>query len=190
MEFLWNTTYAHIRNTPYQVVIHAKDDDTPVSLTNVKTVTINVMAPKIQGLTAEVHGHDATLSWSAYPCPNATSLLVYRKAGCDGYEPDACETGIRNGYQLIATLNNAAATTYTDLDLPQGMAYEYRIVARFPDGAMSIVSDPACVTLKNDSPLMTHVTNDSIDLVSGQVVACWASRKRLTTNMSHRSAIP
>ena len=46
MEFLWNTTFAHIRNTPYQVVIHAKDDDTPVSLTNVKTVTINVMAPK------------------------------------------------------------------------------------------------------------------------------------------------
>ncbi len=48
MEFLWNTTYAHIRNNPYQVVIHAKDDGTPVSLTNVKTVTINVMAPKVQ----------------------------------------------------------------------------------------------------------------------------------------------
>ena len=47
MEFLWNTTFAHIRNTPYQMVIHAKDDNTPVSLTNVKTVTINVMAPKV-----------------------------------------------------------------------------------------------------------------------------------------------
>ncbi len=179
MEFVWNTSYAHIRNTPYQVVIHAKDDDTPVSLTNVKTVTINVMAPKIQGLTAEVHGHDATLSWMPYPCPNAVALLVYRKAGCDGYEPDPCETGIREGYQLLTTLNNVAATSYTDLDLPQGMAYEYRVLAQFPDGALSIVSDAACVMLKNDCPLMTHVTNDSIDLVSGHVVTCWAEPKEI-----------
>ena len=179
MEFLWNTQYAHIRNTPYQLVIHAKDDGTPVSLTNLKTVTINVMAPKVQGFAAEVHGHDATLTWSAYPCPNASALLIYRKAGCDGYEPDACETGIRDGYQLVATLNEVSATTYSDLDLPQGVTYEYRIMAKFPDDALSIVSDAACVELKNDSPLMTHVTNDSIDLVSGQVVTCWAKPKEI-----------
>lgn len=179
MEFLWNTQYAHIRNTPYQLVIHAKDDGTPVSLTNVKTVTINVMAPKVQGFAAEVHGHDATLTWTAYPCPSASALLLYRKAGCDGYEPDACETGIRDGYQLIATLNDASATSYSDLDLPQGVTYEYRILAQFPDGALSIVSEAACVELKNDSPLMTHVTNDSIDLVSGHVVTSWVQPKEI-----------
>ena len=179
MEFLWNTSYAHIRNTPYQVVIHAKDDDTPVSLTNVKTVIINVMAPKVQSFTAEVHGHDAMLSWAPYPCPNAVALLVYRKAGCDGYEPSPCETGIREGYQLMATLNDVTATHYSDLDLPQGMAYEYRVLAQFPDGALSIVSDAACVMLKNDSPLMTHVTNDSIDLVSGHVLTCWTEPKEI-----------
>ena len=173
MEFLWNTNYAHIRNTPYQMVVHAKDDDTPVSLTNVKTISINVMAPKVEGFTSDLHGHDVTLSWAAYPCPNAVAFLVYRKAGCEGYEPNACETGIREGYQLVATLNGVAATTYTDTNLPQGMTYEYRVLAQFPDGAQSIVSDAVCVELKNDSPLMTHVTNDSIDLVSGQVVTCW-----------------
>ena len=178
MEFLWNTQYAHIRNTPYQVVIHAKDDSSPVSLTNIKTVTINVMAPKVQNLVAEVHGHDATLSWTTYPCYNAVALLVYHKAGCDGYDPDFCETGIRDGYQLLATLE-PSATNYTDHDLPQGMAYEYRVVAQFPDGALSIVSDAACVTLKNDSPLMTHVTNDSTDLVSGHVITCWAAPKEI-----------
>ena len=179
MEFLWNTTYAHIRNTPYQLVVHAKDDGSPVSLTNLKTISINVMAPKVQGLAADLHGHDVTLSWTAYPCPNAVALLVYRKAGCDGYEPDACETGIRTGYQLIATLNNVSATSYTDHDLAQGVSYEYRILAQFPDGALSIVSDAACVELKNDSPLMTHVSNDSIDLVSGHVIACWAKPKEI-----------
>ena len=179
MEFLWNTTFAHIRNTPYQVVIHAKDDGSPVSLTNIKTVTINVMAPKVQNLTAEVVGHDARLSWTTYPCANATALLVYRKAGCNGYVPDECETGIREGYQLIATLNDISATSFTDQNLSQGVEYEYRIVAQFPDGAKSIVSDAACVTLKNDSPLMTHVSNDSIDLVSSQVVTRWVKPKEI-----------
>ena len=179
MEFLWNTVYAHIRNTPYQVVIHAKDDGSPVSLTNIKTVTINVMAPKVQNFSAEVHGHDVTLSWTVYPCPNVTALLVYRKAGCDGYTPDDCETGIREGYQLIATLNDVSTTSYIDQNLPQGISYEYRVLAQFPDGAKSIVSDAACVTLKNDSPLMTHVSNDSIDLVSGQMVTHWAKPKEI-----------
>ena len=179
MEFLWNTTIAHIRNTPYQVVIHAKDDGSPVSLTNIKTVTINVMAPKVQNLTAEVVGHDARLSWTTYPCANATALLVYRKAGCNGYVPDECETGIREGYQLIATLNDISSTSFTDQNLSQGVEYEYRIIAQFPDGAKSIVSDAACVTLKNDSPLLTHVSNDSIDLVSGQVVSSWVKPKEI-----------
>jgi gliding motility-associated-like protein len=179
MEFLWNTNYAHIRNTPYQVVVHAKDNSSPVSLTNIKTISINVMGPKVQGFTADLHGHDVTLSWQHYPCSNAVALLVYRKAGCNGYEPDECETGIREGYQLIATLNDVSTTSYTDTDLSQGVEYEYRILAQFPDGALSIVSDAACVELKNDSPLMTHVSNDSIDLVPGQVVTCWAKPKEI-----------
>ena len=179
MEFIWNTTYAHIRNTPYQVVIHAKDDGIPVSLTNVKTVSINLMAPKVQNLTAEMHGRDATLAWTSYPCRNATALLVYRKAGCNGYTPDDCETGIREGYQLLATLNDVSTVSYIDENLPQGVEYEYRIVAQFPDGAKSIVSDAACVTLKNDRPLLTHVSNDSIDLVSGHVLTRWVEPQEI-----------
>ena len=179
MVFEWNTVCSHVRNTPYQVVIHAKDDDIPVSLTNEKTVSINVMGPKVNDFVAELHGHDAVLSWLAYPCSNAVALLVYRKAGCDGYVPNECETGIREGYQLIATLDNVSATTYLDSNLSQGVSYEYRILARFPDGALSIVSDAACLELKNDCPLMTHVSNDSIDLVSGQVVTHWVKPKEI-----------
>lgn len=179
MEFLWNTSYAHIRNTPYQVVVHAKDSGSPVSLTNIKTITINVMAPKVQNFAANMLGHDALLSWSPYPCPNAVALLVYRKAGCDGYEPDVCETGIREGYQLVTTLNDVSATYYTDSNLSQGVSYEYRILAQFPDGALSIVSEAACVELKNDSPLMTHVSNDSVDLVPGHVITCWAQPREI-----------
>ena len=179
MEFLWNTNYVHVRSTPYQVVVHAKDDDTPISLTNLKTVSIQVMGPKVQNFAADLNGHDVRLSWQRYPCSNAVALLVYRKVGCDGYEPDACETGIRQGYQLMATLNDVSATSYIDSNLSQGVSYEYRILAQFPDGALGVVSDAACVELKNDCPLMTHVSNDSVDLVSGHVIACWSKPKEI-----------
>ena len=178
-EFVWNTSCMQVRNTPYQVVIHAKDDDTPVSLTNVKTINISVLGPRVEGLTATAQGSDVRLSWEVYPCPNAEALLIYRKAGCDGYEPDDCETGIRPGYQLLATLSDVFATSYTDQGLSQGVSYEYRIVARFHDGAESVVSQAACVMLKNDLPLMTHVSNDSLDLASGHVLARWAKPKEI-----------
>ena len=178
-EFVWNTTCMHVRNTPYQVVFHAKDNDTPVSLTNVKTVNVSVVGPRVRQLVAAAQGGDVLLTWEAYPCSNAEALLAYRKAGCDGYEPDSCETGIRPGYQLLATLNDITATSYTDHGLSQGVSYEYRIVAQFHDGAESVVSEAACVMLKNDLPLMTHVSNDSLDLASGHVIARWAKPKEI-----------
>ena len=178
-EFIWNTTCMQVRNTPYQVVIHAKDDDTPVSLTNVKTINISVLGPRVEGFSAVAQGGDVKLSWETYPCTNAEALLIYRKAGCDGYEPDACETGIRPDYQWIATLNDITLTSYLDQGLSQGMEYEYRIVAQFHDGAESVVSQAACGMLKNDLPLMTHVSNDSLDLPSGHVLTRWAKPKEI-----------
>ena len=178
IDFVWNTSCLHLRKTPYQLVVHAKDDGVPVSLTNLKTVTINVMGPRIENLQGVLQGGEVTLTWNPYnACPNATAIRVYRRSGCSGYEPDPCETGIRDGYQLLATLNDVTATSYVDRDLTQGVEYEYRVLAVFADGAESIVSTGACVTMPNTSPLMTHVSNDSLDLVSGHVRTRWARPK-------------
>lgn len=178
IDFVWNTSCLHLRKTPYQLVVHAKDDGVPVSLTNLKTVTINVMGPRIENLQGVLQGGEVTLTWNPYnACPNATAIRVYRRSGCSGYEPDPCETGIRDGYQLLATLNDVTATSYVDRDLTQGVEYEYRVLAVFADGAESIVSTGACVTMPNNSPLMTHVSNDSLDLVSGHVRSRWARPK-------------
>lgn len=178
IDFVWNTSCLHLRKTPYQLVVHAKDDGVPVSLTNLKTVTINVMGPRIENLQGVLQGGEVTLTWNPYnACPNATAIRVYRRSGCSGYEPDPCETGIRDGYQLLATLNDVTATSYVDRDLTQGVEYEYRVLAVFADGAESIVSAGACVTMPNNSPLMTHVSNDSLDLVSGHVRSRWARPK-------------
>ena len=178
-EFIWNTACSHVRKVPYQVVFHAKDNGSPVNLTNVKTVNVKVLGPKVAQLTATSQGGDALLTWAAYPCNNAETLLIYRKTGCDAYEPEDCETGIRAGYELIATLNDVSATSYRDQGLAQGVEYEYRIVAVFHDGAESKVSDAACLMLKNDLPLMTQVSNDEQDLPTGHVLTRWANPKEL-----------
>lgn len=177
-DFIWNTDCVHVRRNPYQVVVHAKDYGSPVSLTNVKTINVSVVGPKVQQLMATPRGNTVTLEWAAYNCPNAAAFRVYRKSPCDAYEPEPCETGIRSGYQLITEINDVSTTSFVDdnngVGLTQGVDYGYRIVAVFHDGAESVVSEEACVMLKNDLPLMTHVSNESADLESGHVFVDWA----------------
>lgn len=178
-EFLWDTDCSHVRRQPYQMVFHAKDNGTPVSLTNVKTVNVNVMGPKVEDLEAAPLGEDIELTWSPYCCQQATLLRIYRKVGCDDYDPDACETGIRPDFQLLAELLDINATSYTDKGLSQGVAYCYRMVAAFHDGAESVVSDAVCASLKNDRPLMTCVSNLPDDLASGHVQVNWIQPKEI-----------
>ena len=172
--FIWNTDCSHVRHAPYQVVFHAKDNAQPVSLTNVKTVNISVVGPKVTDFSGTSQGNDVQLSWSPYACQQAVALRIYRKIGCDDYEPDACETGIRPGYQMISEISDISATSFTDLGLIQGVTYCYRMVSIFRDGTESKVSNAVCVSLKNDLPLMTQVSNNPDDLPSGHVVVRWS----------------
>lgn len=176
-EFVWNTDCSHVRRTPYQMVVRAKDYGSPVSLTNMKTVNVSVLGPKVQQLNATPRGNSVTLDWARYDCQNAAALRIYRHSPCDAYQPEPCETGIRAGYQLVAEIDDITATSFVDDNngsgLVQGVDYGYRVVAIFHDGAESVPSEEVCVMLKNDLPLMTHVSNESDDLESGHAFVDW-----------------
>lgn len=177
LSFVWNTTCSHVRRQPYLVTVRAKDNSIPVALTNIHTISIHVIAPPVEQLAAEMLPQGASLAWDAYGfCPNVTGIRVYRKIGASPYEPDPCETGVRPGYQRIADLD-AHATSFLDtnggVDFGQGMEYCYRVVAVFPGDAESQPSEEVCVRRRNDLPLMTQVSNDSLDLVSGPVLVGW-----------------
>lgn len=178
----WNTLCGHIRRTPYQVVVHAKDDAFPVSLTNVRHISISVVGPPVENLAADFEGTGVTLSWSAYACPNAEKLRVYRKTGSTPYTPEPCETGVRPGYQLIAELD-PQATAFTDNNggqgFAQGVEYCYRLVAVFHDNYEGIASEEACVRQQNDLPLMTQVSNDSVNLNPGHVRVRWSQPREM-----------
>jgi gliding motility-associated-like protein len=192
-EFTWNTQCNHIRKTPYQVVIHAKDNSFPVPLSNVQAVNINVIAPPIENLqvaigkrrtdNSQLSALSFQLSWSPYAyCPNVSSIRVYRRTGSLTYEPDYCETGVRPGYQLVADLP-AHATSFQDTNggvgFEQGVEYCYRVIAVFPDGAESKPSNEACVLLPNNTPLMTKVSNDDADLQGSQMLVKWVMPREI-----------
>ena len=179
-EFTWHTQCSHIRKTPYQLVIHAKDNSFPIPLSNVHAVNITVIGPAVDNLqiTSQHSTFNPQLSWSPYLyCSNVEAIRVYRRTGSTPYEPDYCETGVRPGYKMIAELP-ADATTYQDtnegVDFLQGVDYCYRVVALFHGGAESRPSDEVCFQIPNNQPLMTKVSNNEIQLAEGQMEIEWA----------------
>jgi gliding motility-associated-like protein len=178
-EFTWHTECSHIRKTPYQLVIHAKDDSFPIPLSNVHAVNITVIGPAMENLAVD----DFHLTWSPYAsCTNVEAIRVYRRTGSTPYEPDDCETGVRPGYQMIAELP-ANATSYQDTnggaDFLQGVDYCYRVVALFHGGAESRPSDEVCIQIPNNQPLMTKVSNDETHLLAGSMQVEWVRPREI-----------
>lgn len=185
--FFWNTNCSHIRRSSYTALFRARDNHPEVSLTNLKSVNIRVIAPPIENLTATALGNGINLQWDAATCANAIGYKLYRRSGYFGYVPGFCETGVPayTGYQLLTSLNNTELTTYRDdgqgNGLVQGIDYCYLITAVFQDGSESITSNEACASLKRDLPVMTHVSNDSLNLESGHVLTAWSPPSELDT---------
>ena len=198
-EFTWHTECGHIRKMPYQLVIRAKDNSSPVPLTNIHAVNITVIGPEVENLQVEpLHSPLSTLhsqlTWSPYTaCSNVEAIRIYRRMGAMPYEPDYCETGVRSGYQLIAELP-ANAISYLDdnggADFIQGVDYCYRVVALFHDGAESRPSNEVCIQIPNNQPLMTKVSNDASHLADGQMLVEWVGPQEIdaqfTTPYSYR----
>ena len=181
--FNWDTQCGHIRKNPYQVVVHAKDESFPVALTNVRNISISVIGPLVEQVAASFEGDAVALSWAPYSCPNAEGIRIYRKTGPSSYEPDACETGVRPEYQLVTEITDSQATAFRDdnggAGFEQGTEYCYRLVAVFHDNNEGVPSEEVCVRQKNNKPLMTVVSNDSLDLTTGQAMVAWARPREM-----------
>ena len=180
--FVWQTTCAHVKKTPHQMLLRATDNGPQVNLTSFKTVNIKVIAPAPQNLTSFSLRNSIILRWDSYTCANAKEMHVYRKTGFSDFEPEFCETGIPSGlgFQLIAKID-AAATLYLDDNVLHGREYCYRIVAFFNDGAESIVSNETCDAIANDAPLITHVDIEQTSENEGIIFISWLAPPEIDT---------
>ncbi len=185
--FFWDVNCSHINRNPYQVLFRARDVHPEVSLTSFKTVFIKVIAPPIENLTAEALGNGIDLNWNDPPCTNALAYRIYRRNGSSGFVPGYCETGVPayTGYRLIAELNDMQLRSFRDDNngnsLVPGIDYCYLITTVYPDGSESIASNEACASLKRDLPVITHASNDSLNLTNGHVLIAWSPPTELDT---------
>ncbi|MCF6170125.1 MAG: gliding motility-associated C-terminal domain-containing protein [Bacteroidales bacterium] len=185
--FYWQTSCEHVRFEPYTAVFKAKDNGFPISLVNFKTVFIQVNAPAPENLQADALGNGINLSWGKSQCENAIGYKIYRRSGESGWEPGYCETGVPpyTGFRLIREVEGLNTLSFRDDNdgegLVPGIQYCYRVTASFYDGAESFASNEACSRLKKDVPIITHVSNDSLNLNSGNVLVVWSKPTELDT---------
>ncbi len=185
--FYWETSCNHVRFEPFTTVFKAKDDGFPVNLVDFKTIFIKVNAPAPENLAVEALGNGINLSWEQSLCENAIGYKIYRRSGESGWEPGYCETGVPpyTGFHLVDEVEGLTTLSFRDENfgdgLIHGIKYCYRVTATFYDGAESFASNEACASLKKDVPIITHVSNDSLDLNSGNVYVIWSKPTELDT---------
>ncbi len=185
--FTWNTTCAHVQKQPFQVFFKATDDAYPVHLVSYKTVSITIVCPAPENLTADAVGSTIRLKWDRVVCDKASGYRIYRRIGSSGFVHGICETGVpaSTGYTLIHEIQGYTDTTFIDDDNGQGLIhgnqYCYIVTAYFQDGAESFASLEACATLKRDIAVITNVSNDSTDLQAGRGFIAWSKPTELDT---------
>ena len=177
--FVWNTTCNHIKLNPYEAVFKAKDNGPHVELVSFKTLRIRIIGPAPKNLNAFPEGNVIHLDWQPDSCSNAIGYDIYRRDGEDNFEPDSCQTGLppEAGYTKIGTTTDWSDTTFTDdgttLPLYHGHEYCYRVVALFPDGSESIVSEKVCAHIANDAPIIINADVVTTDPGNGTLQVRW-----------------
>ena len=177
--FIWRTTCGHIKEVPYEVLFKAKDNGPHVELVSFKTLHIRIIAPAPKNLNAVPEGNVIHLDWQPDSCSNAIGYDIYRRNGSDDFEPDSCQTGLpaEAGYVKIGHTDAWEDTSFTDDGASQplyhGNEYCYRVVALFPDGSESIVSEKVCVHVASDAPVVINTDVVATDEEGGMVLVRW-----------------
>ncbi|MDR1792894.1 MAG: gliding motility-associated C-terminal domain-containing protein [Bacteroidales bacterium] len=177
--FSWQTNCSHIRKQPYHLTLKAEDNGFPVHLSIVKTFSIKVLAPPVENVLATPLGNSITVTWDTAIClDNAKGYKIYRREDSSGYILENCITGVppQTGYQMIGIVS-IATHSFTDNNsgkgLRHGVNYCYVVIVYYGDGSESYMSNEACTVLKNEIPMITKVSIDKTDPLTGVVQTAW-----------------
>jgi gliding motility-associated-like protein len=170
-EFSWDTNCSHIPLNPYNyvVTVEASDLSSTPPLSNYQTFYVRVVPPHVTGINATALGDDATITWNTPSCPGFIGFKVYRFAGSAPPADVCCEpnAALGLGYELIGTINNPNIRSFVDSDLDIGIEYCYTVTALYRGSVESCPIEFACVLIKKDLPVITHV---SVNITGGDGV--------------------
>lgn len=181
----WETDCEHVKPSPYILNFKAADNHPQIPLVDYETMEISIISPAPELQSISSLGSTITVDWEESFCPNASCYKIYRKIDSLGYAPDSCETGVPayTGYVLIDQISGINNHVYIDQDpsLVHGKTYCYIITSCFSNGAESQASEEICIELKNDVPLITHVSISQTDITSGRDTLRWIRPTELDT---------
>ncbi len=186
--FSWTTDCSNIRKAPFSLYFVATDNGAQVNLSDYHQVNITVKAPPPTGVVANPLRGNVEVSWDQSVCSNATGYKIYRKKGSSSSAPDCCgqTSPIDLGYTFIGQTTSISDTSFIDLtNLAVGEEYCYVVTVIYPVDYESCISDEACMTLRKDVPIITHVTVNSTDLTSGVDSIVWAKASDIDTVINY-----
>ena len=189
-KFTWTPQCEEVREAAYTLTLQVTDDGY-IPLSNVETVNITVVAPRVENPTATAQGSSISLNWDVHECsdiftPYQASEIrykIYRRNNTFGFNPSDCELGVPEytGYTQVGETQGINSTTFVDTNLQFGSVYCYMVVTCWFDGAISYASEEFCDTLRKDVPIMTKASVDFTDPVNGQMSVCWSPPHDLDT---------
>jgi gliding motility-associated-like protein len=175
--FSWNTRCSHVRLASYQLTFEALDFGQVVSLVDVGTSVVTVVAPAPENLVAEATGAGIFLDWDQSFCTQATGYKVYRRINPFGFVPGPCETGVPEytGYEFLAAVDGLGNTSFVDMDeVVFGREVCYMVVACFIDGAESYASNETCAQIRFEIPIIKK-NSIGTTAISGRDTVQWRS---------------
>jgi gliding motility-associated-like protein len=182
--FTWKTNCSHIRKSPHEVLITAKDNHPDINLVDNDQFTVKVIGPAPSNLKVEPGNGFALISWDTCDC-NVAKYLIYRRDIPSYYVFDSCRTGLSedDGYLFVG---ESTDTIFKDDDfgegLVQGIEYCYKVVSEYADGAQSYPSDEeVCISLAPGFPIITNVSITETDKINGEIMVRWDKPDRLDT---------
>ena len=138
-QFVWSPECEEVRAQPYQLVVRADDNNNQVTLMDLETVQIRVIAPAVGVQEATPAGNSVIVEWSTHTCLDDLpdwkveqgTYRIYRRIDSLEWSPGSCETVIPEsiGFELIAQVDGLNNTVWVDSStLSYGATYCYRIV--------------------------------------------------------------
>jgi len=168
----WMPDCAAVRPQPYPLVVAVSDNSQDVALKDILTLQITVDAPPVGNLIATPSGTQMMLSWDAHPC-TSTTYRIYRstenlpltQSCCHGNAPS------ESGYVLIGETTDVFFTDFGELII--GNQFCYTVTAVLQNGTESCPAATSCAQLAFEVPILTHVSIDLTNEVTGTDTVRW-----------------
>ncbi|MBN1186084.1 MAG: gliding motility-associated C-terminal domain-containing protein [Bacteroidales bacterium] len=186
LHFVWPTHCIHVRGQPYTVIVRA-EDDAMINLVNIKTFNVQVIGPPTNLVETQSNNNSITIFWEPNECANISGYNIYRKEDSSDFVPGFCQTGVpgNTGFILVG-MTYGADTAFIDNNngsgLLQGIEYCYRVVARYPDGAVSIASNELCNMVVPGKPAIIKTSVAVVDDEKGVVELAWLKPRDIDTS--------